>query len=59
MHTTITLHENLNDIDRYVRELVLHTTKARLPIVRLSRVFVNKREVEIQGVQVIFKYKAE
>lgn len=56
MRTTITLHDDINDISAYVTQLVLHTTRERLPLVRLWRVFKGKREVKIKGVKVDFEY---
>lgn len=53
MHTTITLHNDLKDINEYVRAIVLHT-KTRMPVVRLARVFVNKRERHIKEIKIIF-----
>lgn len=51
---TITIHKSLDDISKYVTALVLHSDKA-LPVLRLDKVFVNKLQVKIKGVQVVFQ----
>src|SRR5512145_1441782 len=53
MHTTITLHKNMDEISSYVTHLVWHTTKHRLPLVRLARVFQNQHEVKIKSVKIM------
>jgi hypothetical protein len=54
IHTTITLHSDLKDINDYIRAIVLHT-KTRLPVVRLARVFVNKQERRIKEITISFE----
>lgn len=50
---TATIHKNLNDVEAYVKALVWHTTE-RLPQLRLARVFVEKKEIKIKDVKVVW-----
>ena len=55
MHPTATTHKSLDEINDYVTHLVWHTTKERLPLLRLEAVFANKRQVKIKAVKVVFE----
>lgn len=50
---TLTLHKNISEIDAYLKALVLHT-KVKIPSLRLARVFIEKREVKIKAVKVVW-----
>ncbi len=54
MHPTATIHKSLDEINEYVTHLVWHT-KERLPLLRLESVFVDKAQVKIKGIKVIFE----
>lgn len=50
---TVTIHRSLKEINDYVTAIVLHAEKS-LPAVRLEKVFVNKAQLKIKSVEVIF-----
>lgn len=50
---TLTVHKDLRDIEAYVRAIVWHTTE-ELPRLRLARIFMDKKEVRIKDVKVVF-----
>lgn len=50
---TLTIHKDLKEIEAYVKALVWHTKK-ELPRLRLGAVFVNRKEIKIKDVKVIF-----
>jgi hypothetical protein len=51
---TVTLHNDLSDVERYITSLVLRLA-IELPKRRLARLFVKGTEVRIKGVQVVFE----
>jgi hypothetical protein len=51
---TVTLHNDLADVERYITSLVLRLA-IELPKRRLARLFVKGAEVRIKGVQVVFE----
>ena len=55
MNHTATIHKTLEEIDQYVTQLVWHTSKERLPLLRLEAVFVEKVQIQIKGIKVIYE----
>ena len=55
MYPTATLHKDVNEINDYVTHLVWHSVKERLPLLRLESVFVNKRQMKIKVVKIIYE----
>ncbi|MBL8161837.1 MAG: hypothetical protein JNJ61_07605 [Anaerolineae bacterium] len=55
MYPTATIHKNLEEINEYVTHLVWHTTRTRLPVLRLQAIFVDKTSVRIKGVKVEYE----
>ena len=55
MNHTATIHKSIEEIDQYVTQLVLHSTKERLPLLRLEAVFVEKMQMQIKNVKVIYE----
>lgn len=51
---TVTLHNDLSDVERYIASLVLRLA-IELPKRRLARLFVKGVEVRVKGVQVVFE----
>lgn len=50
---TLTIHKDLRDIEAYVKAILWHTTE-ELPRLRLAKIFMDKKEVRIKDVKVIF-----
>lgn len=50
---TITLHKQASDIENYLLSLILHAS-TRIPRLRLAKIFVNKREIKIKSVKILF-----
>ncbi len=55
MNHTATIHKTLEEIDQYVTELVRHSSKERLPLLRLEAVFVEKIQIQIKGIKVAYE----
>ena len=55
MNDTATIHKSLKEIDQYVTQLVWHSGKERLPLLRLEAVFVDKVHIQIKGVKIIYE----
>jgi hypothetical protein len=55
MNHTATIHKSIEDIDQYVTHLVWHAGKERLPLLRLEAVFVEKVQMQIKGVKVVYE----
>lgn len=51
---TLTIHNDLKEIDAYLRALIIHT-KVQVPRLRLARVYVNKQEVKFKTVQIVWQ----
>jgi hypothetical protein len=45
----------MDEISSYVTHLVWHTTRHRLPLVRLARVFQSQHEVKIKSVKIVYE----
>lgn len=54
----ITLHRDIDEIQQHVTELVLHSN-TRPPERRLARLFVNKKQVKVKGVRLVFEQVSE
>lgn len=50
---TLTIHKDLKDIEAYVKALVWYSTE-QIPRLRLAKVYMNKKEIKIKAVKVIF-----
>lgn len=50
---TLTIHKNLNEIDAYVKAMVVHS-KTEMPRLRLNKVFMDKKPVRIKDIKIIF-----
>ena len=50
---TITLHQNMGELNRHITALVLHSSIVQ-PEKRLARIFVNQKRVVIKGVRVAY-----
>ena len=55
MNHTATIHKSIEEIDQYVTHLVWHANKERLPLLRLEAVFVEKAQMQIKGIKVIYE----
>lgn len=55
---TITTHDELLDIERYITKLVFRAT-IDPPRQRLKRIFKDQKRVRIQGVKILFDEQAE
>jgi hypothetical protein len=51
---TVTIHQSLKEINDYVTALVLHS-ETSLPAVRLEKVFANKTQIKIKGIEINFE----
>jgi len=54
MNHTATIHKTIEEINQYVTHLVWHSGKERLPLLRLEAVFVEKVQIQIKSVKVIY-----
>ncbi len=54
MNHTATIHKSIDEIDDYLTHLVWHSTKERLPLLRLEAVFIDKAQMQIKGIKVIY-----
>jgi hypothetical protein len=55
MNHTATIHKSIEEIDQYVTQLVWHTGKERLPLLSLEAVFIEKFQIRIKGIRVIYE----
>ncbi|MBA3871457.1 MAG: hypothetical protein H0X30_20120 [Anaerolineae bacterium] len=55
MNHTATIHKTIEEIDLYVTQLVWHSSKERLPLLRLEAVFVEKVQMQIKTVKIIYE----
>ena len=55
MNHTATIHKSVEEIDQYVTQLVWHSSKERLPLLRLEAVFVEKVQMHIKTVKVVYE----
>ncbi len=54
MNHTATIHKHIDEIDEYLTHLVWHSAKERVPLLRLEAVFVDKAQMVIKGIKVIY-----
>ena len=52
---TATIHKSLEEIDQYMTHLVWHSGKERLPLLRLEAVFIDKVQMQIKGIKVLYE----
>lgn len=52
---TLTLHKDLNEIDAYLRALIIHT-RVQVPRLRLARVYMDKQEVKFKTVKIVWSH---
>ena len=55
MNHTATIHKTVEEIDQYVTHLVWHTGKERLPLLRLEAIFVEKVQMQIKAIKVVYE----
>lgn len=51
---TATIHRDMGELNAYASNLLIHS-RARQPIRRLARLFVDRRRVRVRGVRVLIE----
>lgn len=51
----VTVHQNLSEIHRFASEMLIHS-RTQVPDKRLTKLYVDKRQVRIKAVRVLLEY---
>lgn len=58
MPFTATIHKDIKEIDAYLTHMTLNT-KQGMPTLRLDKLFMDKKQIKVKGIRVIYEYVPE